>query len=79
MNESPIALIAFLLEVLQGKGSYEILAVKPVTKRGGSLQVTIPPEIVKGLDLNDPKRKLAFVKLETEKGMFYLIMKPRFI
>ena len=78
MSDSPIGLIAFLLEVLQGKGSYEILAVKPVTKRGGSLQVTIPPEIVKSLDLKDPKGKLAFIKLETEKGMLYLIMKPRF-
>lgn len=58
---------------LKGKMKYDIIAVKSVTKRGGSWQVTVPKEVVSSLNLEESK--LAFIKLEGSKGMVFLLLR----
>lgn len=51
---------------------YEILDVKKVAKRGGSWQVTLPPDLVEYLGLKKEKRgKIVFLQ-DIDTNVFYI-------
>lgn len=76
MSANSLPIITLPLEKL-GKTKCEIIAVKPVTKRGGSWQVTVPREVVSSLDLKN--KKLVFVKVESDMGIIFLLLQARLI